>query len=280
MKLALTLATRNRPQLLKMTVDKTLANMAREDTILFVAIDADDTATIAEVMNWEAHPQLTLSIKEREDTVAEKWNRVLADEPADAYLVMTDYAPLATKGFDQIILDAVALFPDGIGVVCNDLANLSFPKGQVVTSKLAELMGYIYPPYFPYWFVDHWLDDIAKMTGRMVYADFRVDVSARPGTMEMREPGYWATVYDALVSVRHEQANAIIAALQEPFWRKQVLRRNFTLIDQRSTMINSIVRNQVPGNVFSTDERYKRIKEKSVKVLAGCGLAIEQKASA
>jgi hypothetical protein len=277
MKLALTLATRGRPELLKMTVQRTLANIARPDTVLFVAIDADDTATIAEVLTWEAHPQLTLSIKEREDTVAEKWNRVLTDEPADAYMAMVDYAPAATHGFDNTIMEAVGLFPDGIGVICNDLANLSFPKGQVVTAKFAQLCGYIYPPYFPYWFVDHWLDDVAKMVGRLVYADFRVDVSARPGTQEMREPGYWATVYDALVSLRHTQANAIIAELQEPFWRKQALRRNFTLIDQRSTMINSIVRNQVPGNVFSTDERYKRIKEKSVAVMASCGLAIEQK---
>jgi hypothetical protein len=275
MKLTISMVSRGHPQLLAKTVQQTLAHMTRPDTTLFVGLDHDDHAGIAEVVTWNTHPQLVLSIKEREDTIAGKWNRVLTDAPADAYYVMVNYAPAATKGFDEVIVEALSLFPDGIGCVCNDLANLSFPKGQAVTAKMAELMGGIYPEYFPYWFVDHWFDDIAKMTGRMVYADFRVDVSARPGTQEMREPGYWATVYDALRPLRHQQANAIIAALQEPFWRKQMLRRNFTLIDQRSTMINNTVRAAIPGNVFTVDERYQRIKAKAVQAMADCGRTIE-----
>jgi len=34
-----------------------------------------------------------------------------------------------------------------------------------------DRLGHIFPELFPYWFVDHWTDDIARLIGRLSFAD-------------------------------------------------------------------------------------------------------------
>jgi hypothetical protein len=175
MKLALNIATRNRPKLLYDTVMATLANVRHRDTVLMVSADADDGATLDffQTLPLTVRDRLLISVEPSEDTVGAKWNRVLAAVPdADVYMPITDDGPITTPGFDEKILEAAAIFPDGIGVVYSRMENFSLPALQAVTRRLAELMGgQICVTHFPYWFVDAWLDDIAKLIDRVAFAD-------------------------------------------------------------------------------------------------------------
>lgn len=263
MHLTIALATRGRPELLRQTLNKTLRNIHQRTTKLVVLSDYDD-----ETMARFGVDDLRVSVSRevREDSLGEKFNRAIKIAPADVYTYMVDYAPHVTPGFDTKILEAAKLFPDGIGCVYGHMANMSFPYMQAVTQKWVDLAGGMFPGYFPYWFVDHWLDDLARMTDRYAACDVQVDVSARPGTQEHREPGFWGTFYDAMRSERHDQANRIIDAMDEPEWRKAVLRSRFHLIDERSMMINSICR-AMPATDPTTDARYERIKARAIAKL-------------
>src|ERR1700728_2845722 len=110
-----------------------VALMTRVDTRLIVCVDADDTDTRAAVRAID-DPRVIIDVREREDALGAKWNRVL-EYDADVYSQLGDYTPYATPGFDQKILDAAALFGDGIGVIYSNLANWSFPSNQSVTRK-------------------------------------------------------------------------------------------------------------------------------------------------
>jgi hypothetical protein len=110
-----------------------------------VSLDEDDPETHAVAAKFP----VKVSIKPREDTIAEKWNRVLLEEPADLYMPMSDYCPHITPGFDLRIVEAAGLFEDGIGVVYNHMANLSFPGLNVLTAGLVEKLGYRLPALFP-----------------------------------------------------------------------------------------------------------------------------------
>lgn len=268
MKLTIALATRGRPEILSDTITKTLANIRLPDTRLLVCCDHDDPETI-EAAGKLTDERVTVSVKEREDSLGEKYNRALTIAPADVYLVMVDYAPHMTPGFDKRICDAAALFPDGIGVVYDHMANLSFPTINAVTHGLAERMGGIYPPYFPYWFVDHWLDDIAKMTGRIAAVDLKVDTSKRPGTMDRREPDFWCSLFDAGTLVRRKIATDIILSpdFQEPTWRKNMLLSAIHLHEERSLMLNNHVRQAKLGDGPPADDRYNRIKARAVEIM-------------
>jgi hypothetical protein len=187
---------------------------------------------------------------------------------------MVDYAPHVTRGFDQTILDAAAVFEDGIGVVYNHMANLSFPAMNAVTHGLVKKMGHLYPPLFPYWFVDHWLDDVARMIGRIAWADVEIDTSQRQPqagktwTQEYREPAFWASFYDALAPLRREMAQAIIddPEFHETPARKALLRQSYPGIEERSVMVNAHVR-AMPDAGLPHDARYLRVKAQAARIL-------------
>lgn len=289
--LTINIATRGRPELLLKTCEAMLANMALPDTRLMISADADDKPTSDALRNWIGmdFPRVFLSVSEREDTVAEKWNRAIEACPADVYVPAVDYRPITTPGFDKIILDAAALFPDNIGCVYLPMANASFPALQAVTAGLAAKLGYIYPPYFPFWFVDHWIDDIARLIDRISYADVAShDAWRPPATTGLRDVHFWATVYDAAQLVRRGQARAIVDSdeFQEPPWRKALLLRHHPLIEYRSLWINQLVREQAAaieqsrgGAESEPDARYLRLKAKATTLLLGWMKDIEAEAA-
>lgn len=264
MTLTIILATRNRTGLLQKTLTRTLANISRPDTRLLVMVDDDDANTVNETL-----PQgVERVIVPRPDSVGEKFNIGVRKAPADVYMAMVDYVAYVTPGFDQKILDAASVFPDGIGVVYNHLANLSFPWLNAVTHGYVEMTGSMYPEIFPYWFVDHWLDDIARTIDRIAFADVQAKMDFKPPTQVHREPMFWATLYDATTQDRREIAHKIIdhPRFIDSEWRKQILRTHHPLIEERSAMLNNMVKQMQPMDK-TTDARYERIRAQAVEIM-------------
>lgn len=272
--LTIGIVTRGRVELALKTATETLKNCTA-DTQIVILGDRDDGWRGVEVPR-----QIILDIHEREDSVAAKSNRLMRIAPADAYMHMVDYVPQITPGFDQKILDAAALFTDGIGCVYQRLANLSFPCYQTVTAEMAAVMGHFYVEYFPYWFIDHWLDDICRMTGRYVYAEGDVMFYPRPGngkTQDFREPALWATLYDALYLEREAIAERLFAAMDIQEFQKAILRAQWPLVHQRSRMVNNIVRD-MKGDA-PHDERYERIRARGIAMLEKLYYELEKRAA-
>jgi hypothetical protein len=273
--LTINLCTRGRPELLLRTVEETLRNMVLPTTIFMISVDHDDQKTIDALPQLPTDRRLRPLIAQREDSLGGKYNRAL-QVPADVYLTMVDYAPHVTPGFDAKILEAASLFPDNIGVVYNHLANASFPAINGITHGLAKKMGFIYPPYFPYWFIDHWLDDIARLIDRISFADVHVDSTRRPGTQELRELVFWADFYDLGQIVRRRCAFDIIRSPEflEPLWRRQLLLRLYPLVEQRSLYTNGVLRAQDYAQyeqrmgAGAGDERYERLKAQAIQMSA------------
>ena len=270
MNLTINLITRGRPVRLLDTVRRMLPNISLDTTRLMISVDDDDIDTIDHLPFMVKDERIIHCIRPREDALGDKWNRALLT-PATVYMPCGDYTPIVTPGFDKMILDAAALFPDNIGCVYSPLANSSFPAIWCVTHGLVEKMGWMCPPYFPYWFVDHWIDDVARMIDRVSFVNIECAIGEKPPTQEMREPGFWATVFDVLRLQRRAQARAIIDSPDfiEPEWRKEVLRKHHPLIEYRSQWINDVVRSWKfdPALEPPRTERYDRMREKAVAII-------------
>lgn len=270
--LTINIATRGRPELLRDTIATTLKNITLPDTRLMVSCDDDDGDSVEVASSF---PAVTVSIERREDSVGAKWNRAIAACPADAYYPMVDHSPVVTPGFDKLIRETLSIFPDGYGYAAGPLINPFFPCAQIVSHRLAVAMGGIYPTYWPYWFVDHWLDDIVKMLGRDCHVALEVDVSRRPQkTQEMRDLYFWASLYDALAVKRHEMCRRIFADpdFTTPKWMQRMLRTGWAQIDRRSFAINSGCREQAKAmeenrGATPPDERYLRIRAKAMDLI-------------
>jgi hypothetical protein len=281
MKLTINIATRGRPELLRMTVERTLPNIRRDDTTLMVSADEDDAATIDSFKSYPKDGRLKLSIKPREDSRGEKYDRALTEAPADLYLPAVDCAPILTPGFDQILLDKTALFPDGIGVVHTgfDKSRGTFPPAlQAMTAKYVEKVGYIYNPEYPFWFIDHEVHDLARLIGRYFQAPIEVETAPhRPQkTHRLRDVVYWACYYDLMALERRAKARAIITGedFKTPDWLKADLLTNFHWIENGSWQINEFVRKNAAaieaqrGETGPPDEGYLRAKARAEQKLS------------
>lgn len=270
MSLTTIITTRGRPEMLHDTVLTMLPHMVLPDTRLIIAVDEDDAVTLGNIAWLPKDSRVILNVEPREDTRGPKADRALRIAPADIYMPMGDYTPIHGHAWDATVCAAATLFPDGIGVVQSMPCNASFPGIQAPTTKLVELMGYIYPPHFPFWFIDHWLDDIARMIGRQVTIDIASDhfsMSGQRKTIGLREVGFWCDYFDALTPERFEQASRIIEALDERPETKRRLRSNFCITDARSKHLNLCVKSMNLPDNDPPDERYLRAKAKAVEHL-------------
>lgn len=273
MNLCITLATRNRSQQVLETIQKSTVNLVLDNTVFQVHVDEDDPATIQALHAAPLDKRVQVHVAPRPDTIAAKWNKSL-NTPADVYLVAADDDPYITPGYDAKVLEAARLFPDGIGMVYGRMANASFSGCVCPTARFCEGLGHIFPEYFPYWFVDHWTDDVARLIGRLSFADIATDQSKAGKTQEMREPGWWATWFDAAYLMRRRIARQIIdsADFVTPDWHKEILRRSHHLIEHRSKWINDNVRAMSPQVEWSMrgnppDERYLRIRQRAADMV-------------
>ena len=278
-RLVISLPTRGRPQQLIETVKRNISCLSLPDTVVMVQADTDDGLFSSEIIRdlLAIDSRVRVSARAREDTIAAKWNRALEVE-ADAYVCLAVDDPLIFERSDEKILAAASLFPDGVGMVYGRMANASFSSTICFTKRMTQLLGYIQPEYFPYWFCDHWTDDIGRMIGRIIMADVAtlqcVDRSKVGRTQEMREPGWWATWFDANYMVRREHAHHIIDQLDEPEWRKEMQKSIAPLTEYRSRLINDNVRQTEKMEGFGTllsrslkEERYVRIKQKAIEAV-------------
>lgn len=280
-RLVLNIATRGRPALLRDTIEKTLRKVQDPNTVLMISADLDDpTMPVEDDKTYAISADfrgVAVNFRPREDTIAAKWNRAIEAFPdATVHMPMTDDSPILTPGFDRIVLEAAALFPDNIGMIYGPLVNASFPALIAMTAGFVNKLGYIYPEHFPYWFVDHWTDDLCRLIGRVSYVDVEVEQTQNIGvTAERREPGWWATFFDAGRIERRREARSIIDSpdFLEPEWRKKILRRHYPLIEYRSKWINDHVRHiersghmQV-ASVESGGDRYQRLKARAKETL-------------
>lgn len=247
MNLSINIQTRGRPETLAETLKHTLPNIGSPHTRVLICADEDDQPTLDYLKSANFQDdRVTVSIKPREDTRGEKYQRSLTEAPADIYLPHVDQTPILTPNFDKLILQAAELFPDGIGCVYGEMANASFPTFLCPTAKLVEKLGYIYSPEYPFWFIDHDLDDIARLIGRYAFAPVKCDSqSLRPGkTWRMRDLSFWYDYYDLGTFRRINKAHAIIDSLSGPAWHKRMLKSQFPVVDMRSRYVNEVGRQQ------------------------------------
>jgi hypothetical protein len=275
--LTMVIATRGRPELLQYTIEETLKHVQDPATHILVCIDSDDPATLRRLEMLPQDDRITYSVKPREDSRGEKYDRALTEAPASVYLPAVDCAPIVTPGWDKIILEKAALFPDGIGVIRTPFINGVFPPAlQAVTAGFVERLGYIYNPEYPFWFIDHEIHDIARLIGRYLEAPIEVlTAPTRPAkTIRLRDVAFWATYYDRMAVVRRAKARKIIDALDDAPHVKAHLRDCYHGIENEARSINEHVRRNAAaieaqrGESGPPDEGYLRAKQRAELKLA------------
>lgn len=210
-KLSILIPTRNRPEGLRRLLDSIVAHAARMDAVeIIVGMDDDEVppAWLAEL----PFP-ITLSHAPREQTMGRMWERLLNLSSGEIIVGVCDDLVVATDAFDARIRTEVRAHPNAVHFIDDEQAP-NFATFPVTTRKLAQRVtqaqGFFMPPWFPFWFVDTWWDELGELIGVRRVLPVRVLMQDGKGeTTSMRELGFWSHLFDVTRPMRVAVAEEI-----------------------------------------------------------------------
>jgi hypothetical protein len=137
-------------------------------------------------------------------------------------------------------------------------------------------MGYFVQDFTPYWWIDGWLYEIATMIGRNLYVPIEVEMIAPARTRGLREFGYWYGFMDDMRIHRRAIAESILSSpdFLVSDERRRELREDLDRVcaefgGARQAALDpaNIARVEARGYDGPEDERYQRVKARSIQVL-------------
>jgi hypothetical protein len=279
-RIAMCIASRGNPVLLLETLHSILSQSALPTTTAVIGLDDDDPHLTDARAGLDAlgSRQIVVSIAERADSIGAVYNRCAAAFDADLYINGADDFRILTRGWDALLSQSAEFFPDDIGMLGFGQMpwDSMLPALAAATRGLIEKMGYFMQDFTPYWWMDVWLYEIATMIGRNHYVPIDLEMIAPTRTRGLREFGYWYAFVDDMRVHRRAIAESILASPEflVSAERRQELRENLDHVcaefaSGRPVVLDpaNVARIEMGGYDTPDDERYRRIKARSMKVL-------------
>lgn len=280
-RVALCIASRGNPRLLSETLRAILPKCTLSTTKAVVGLDDDDPTLLQAraALDTLGGKRIVVSIGPRQDSIGAVYNRCASSVDADLYINGADDMRILTQGWDALLAQEAGLFPDGIGMI--GFGQLPFPSIlpalAATTRGLIEKMGYFLQDYTPYWWMDTWLYEIASMIGRTHYVPIDVEAIGPLQTRGLREFTYWVCFFDDMRVHRRAIAESILSSpdFLVSTARRQELRDNLDHVCAEFRKRHVVPRDPATGERIEKagaydapdDERYRRIKARSMKLL-------------
>lgn len=275
MTVSVCIPSRGRSELLEKSLAKYIDGSVLPDTVLSVVLDEDDA------INYHI-PKSTMvkvNIIPRPDTLGAKWNAAAVAHKADVYVIGADDAAIASPAWDKKLQHAADQFQGDVGVFFyGKIDGVAWP-GIAVTQTYLDVVGRFCPEDFPVWFSDTEIDEIARLSDRILCVDLQVELLQPLGSNSrgIKDVQFWAEYFDRTRPLRRLAAEKIIEQSNTPPWRAVQLRQRMPHLEQILAQRNSKLRDSVQAaqieQHFAFDnensERYQRVKAAAVKMLEG-----------
>ncbi|MFM2081319.1 MAG: hypothetical protein RL380_10 [Verrucomicrobiota bacterium] len=219
--ISLILATRGRPEML-MEFFQSLGEMTaqKDKTDIWLYVDDDDTVMLDAIakkifpdpglpVHWHIGPQPG-GLGQTHQAL---WKA--SGRNSQVYVTIVDDARIATRGWDDLVRREYDQYPDGILLAFphdpNTADQATYP---IFGGGWIAALDNIYPGYFPYWFDDKWVDEIARMAGRCTKLPFNVlPIGGKGRTKRMRSHAFWTRFYQITQEERKASARKLIAVM-------------------------------------------------------------------
>jgi hypothetical protein len=137
---------------------------------------------------------------------------------SEVYMITCDDARFDTPGWDEVVRQRFAEFPDGVLLAfaddpnCSDQATYPF-----IGWGFLQTLGYekVFPGIFPYWWDDKWIEHIGILAGRSAKISMVINpIGGDKGkTQRMRCVPFWTRFFQLLLVERKTCAEQLIAAI-------------------------------------------------------------------
>jgi hypothetical protein len=219
--ICLIMATRGRPESLAQVFAALKANTARKEKVsLWLYVDEDDTVTRKAIdegqlsdagvqLHWHIGPQ-TAGLCETQHTL---WRN--SGGTAEIYMVLADDICFGTPGWDNLIRETSAKFPDAIFLACpHDPMTADTCTYPIFGWRWLETLQHIFPGHFPFWYDDRWVHQIGEMAGCYVRLPIvMLPIRGKGKTRRMRDLPFWARFFQLALDERKDSANKLIDAM-------------------------------------------------------------------
>jgi len=201
-KIDILLPTRGRPDRLRNMLKTVVTTCDDLDNIrVGIALDADDQAldNIKAVAGSFVNLNIFWIIRDKQDKILSNyWNDLCHATDAEIVMYASDDIEFKTRGWDILVREAFEEVPDEILLAwgwCKFQPHnaTSIATHGFVSRKSAEILGYLFPPYFATAFNDTWLTEVYKSIGRTKYfPDMVIEHfhGRRPGMQNLNDELY------------------------------------------------------------------------------------------
>ncbi len=219
--ICLIMATRGRPHMLAEVFTALKQHTVQKEKVsLWLYVDEDDATTrkaIADGTLNDAGVQLHWHIGQQTSGLGQMqqilWE--VSGRTAEVFMVLGDDVRFDTLGWDNILRDTAAKFPDGIFLASpHDPMTADTCTYPVFGWNWLETLQSLFCGHFPFWYDDRWVHQIGEMAGRYAWLPIVVQpVGGKGKTRRMRDVPFWARFFQLALDERKDSAEKLIDAM-------------------------------------------------------------------
>jgi len=236
------------------SIEETTEDKSQMD--VWVYVDEDDEATREWMQSGFCDKygfKISFYIGERTKTLVETCNILWRESTTNAgiYMPAGDDFKCITHGWDRVVRDAFKEYPDRIMLayavdISASLDDMLFP---VLSAEWVNLLGYVFTGYFPFWFEDIWLDEIAMMIQRRKRLDMLMQPMGGKGkTNRMKNVPFWYRFFNNMRDERMEVASRL---------RKSIFSEDSVEYIENEAHVKDLVKDFIERNKEFDDARCK-----------------------
>lgn len=177
---------------------------------VIIGLDTDDDTRGQVTDALAGTPRVAFSIDAPEVTLGRKFNRLAAAATGRWVMWMVDDYTIPAPRWPEFLREELT-DPWTVYYLRDDL-HPDFTTFPVVSRKMLDVVGFLFAPWFPFWFGDTWWDEIGTLINRKQMLSVAVVAQEGRGkTQGLRDVGFWAEFFEATRGWRVRQAGDILA---------------------------------------------------------------------
>ena len=185
-----------------------------ENYEIVVGLD-DDEWTPQQLADAQGlYPSVRFILAPRPATLGEKLNGLAAISEGDLLLFIANDMVMETPEWPKKCRETARHLPSGMGVTyLRDPTHPDHASFYMITRQMYETIGWFAAPWFPYWFIDTWMDEL----GILLSAKYEIDaeLSAPDGNQRSERPDlkFWCEFFDATRPMRFRDAMQLMGKI-------------------------------------------------------------------
>lgn len=215
--ISLLLPTRGRADKLRRVLDSIESTVANANRIaLYVYVDDDDDDTIVFSQQCDQTEAYRFGISWHIASKAASMGKMIealhrSSNPAQIYMSIVDDYVFDTPNWDDKLRDVWQQYPDGVWLAYpHDSISPGNVTFAIIGARWPDTTGRILTSYFPFWFDDVWLDQVAQMIDRKIAVPIHMkSLEGKGQTPRMFNLWFWHQFFANTLDERIDEADKL-----------------------------------------------------------------------